>query len=233
MTTASFLFICICVYVVWVFVYFVRHSSSQRYIRITISVFFAWILVSGFIGISGFAKDFSTVPPKFAAIVVPAFTLSFLFSFGNGIKSALEKISPFHLIAFQVFRVAVEIVLWLLFLGKQMPVQMSFEGYNFDILAGITAPIIAYFCFVKKSFPIIVAQVWNYASLLLLCNILTIAVVSTPTMFRLFMNEPANTMVANFPYVWLPAFVAPMAMVGHILSLRQLSILRKNDSKGV
>lgn len=233
MTPASFLFLCICAFVVWVFIYFARHSVSHRFSRITISIFLMWVCLSGFIGISGFTSDFTSIPPKFAIILVPAFTLSFLFSFSGGIKEALRTISPFQLIVFQVFRVFVEIVLWLLYHDNVIPVQMSFEGNNFDILAGITAPIIAYLCFKKKSLPLMAAQIWNYVSLLLLCNILVIALVSTPTIFRLFMNEPANTIIATFPYIWLPAFVAPMAMVGHILSLRQLSLLQQNSTQQV
>lgn len=233
MTSASILFLCICAFVVWVFIYFVRHSASQTFSRRTISIFLTWVLLSGLIGISGFAKDFSTIPPKFAIILVPAFTLSFLFSFGSGIKDALRTINPFHLIAFQAFRIAVEIVLWLLYRDNTIPIQMSFEGSNFDILAGITAPFIAYFCFKKKSLPLIIAQIWNYVCLALLCNIIVVALVSTPTIFRLYMNEPANTLVATFPYIWIPAFVAPMAMVGHILSLRQLSLLRLNGTQPV
>jgi hypothetical protein len=42
-----------------------------------------------------------------------------------------------------------------------------------------------------------------------------------PTPFRVFMNEPSNTIVAKFPIVWLPALLVPLAYGLHFLSLRQ------------
>jgi hypothetical protein len=36
------------------------------------------------------------------------------------------------------------------------------------------------------------------------------------------MNEPANTLVAGFPYIVLPGILVPIAYSMHIFSLRQL-----------
>jgi len=47
-------------------------------------------------------------------------------------------------------------------------------------------------------------------------------VLSTPMPFRLFMNEPANTFVTHFPYVWLPGIHVWTALFLHVLLLRQL-----------
>ena len=58
--------------------------------------------------------------------------------------------------------------------------------------------------------------------LLLLGNIAAIAVLSTPLPFRFFMNEPANTIVFNFPFVWLPVFVVPFAALLHVLSIKKI-----------
>ena len=92
----------------------------------------------------------------------------------------------------------------------------------FDVLAGLTAPVIVYLCFVKGTWSRRVAIYWNIAGLLLLLNIVSIAILSTPVPFRVFMNEPANTLVATFPFVWLPAFLVPIAYSMHFFSLRQL-----------
>jgi hypothetical protein len=56
----------------------------------------------------------------------------------------------------------------------------------------------------------------------LLFNIVIISILSTPTPFRFFMNEPANTIVAAWPFIWLPGFVVPMAFLLHVFSLKQL-----------
>ena len=104
---------------------------------------------------------------------------------------------------------------------------MTFEGRNFDILAGITGPIIAYLAYSKHVIGKTGVIIWNVACLCLLINIVATAILSIPSPFRYFMNEPANTIVTEFPIIWLPAFLVPLAYSLHFLSLRQL-INQKN-----
>ena len=63
---------------------------------------------------------------------------------------------------------------------------------------------------------------WNIFGLVLLANIVTIAILSMPTEFRIFMNEPANIFVAHIPYVWLPTVLVQTALLGHLLLFRWL-----------
>jgi hypothetical protein len=69
--------------------------------------------------------------------------------------------------------------------------------------------------------------IWNLFGLGLLINILSIAILSMPTPFRVFMNEPSNTIVTQFPVSLLPGLLVPLAYGLHFLSLRKLS-LEKN-----
>jgi len=43
-----------------------------------------------------------------------------------------------------------------------------------------------------------------------------------PTPLRAFANEPASTFAASWPWVWLPAFLVPAALFGHLLAFRKL-----------
>jgi hypothetical protein len=43
------------------------------------------------------------------------------------------------------------------------------------------------------------------------------------------MNEPANTLVAKFPFILLPGVLVPLAYGLHILSLRQIYLSGKNS----
>jgi hypothetical protein len=97
---------------------------------------------------------------------------------------------------------------------------MTFEGRNFDVVSGLTAIVIAILVTNKKISPSIVIA-WNFLGLALLINIVAIAIMSMPTPFRVFMNEPANTIVTRFPVVWLPALLVPLAYGLHFLSFRQ------------
>ena len=63
---------------------------------------------------------------------------------------------------------------------------------------------------------------WNVLGALLLANIVGVALLSAPTPFRLFMNEPANTFITRAPWVWLPAVMVLAAVMGHALVFRWL-----------
>ena len=112
-------------------------------------------------------------------------------------------------------------MLWVKVSQGLLPVQMSFEGRNFDILSGLAALPVGYFCFVRKTWPSWAVLVYNIAGLLLLLNVTVIAVLSMPTPLRAFHNEPANTLVGQFPFIYLPGFLVPLAYTLHIFSIRQ------------
>ena len=204
-----------------------ERPKQKRILQKVIGSLMLWMFVLSGLSLSGFFSKFDTMPPRFVIIVlVPLVTLIWVLLISKTTKHILTYVPKQTIINLQVFRVIVEILLWLLFIQNLLPIQMTFEGRNFDILAGVTAPLVAYFGIVKYQWPRSVLIVWNIISLGLLINIVTIAILSFPTPFRHFMNEPANTIVAEFPFVWLPGFLVPLAYGLHFLSLRQLISLK-------
>ena len=207
-----------------------KANLSTRGLYLTLFTLFVWLAFISSLSLSGFLQNFEAIPPRmFIALVFPAVAMIFFLRAPNT-TVLVQQIPPQWFVYIQSFRILMEIILWLLFLGNVMPIQMSFEGLNFDILVGLTAPICAYLCFGKKPYYRI-GLLWNIAGLLLLANIVTIAVLSMPTPLRGFMNEPANTFVASMPFTLLPAFVVPVAMYMHALSIKQLLVL--SAKKGI
>jgi hypothetical protein len=51
---------------------------------------------------------------------------------------------------------------------------------------------------------------------------MTVMILSTPTVFRLFPNEPSAAFIARFPAIWLPTVFFPAAWAGHLLLFRRL-----------
>jgi hypothetical protein len=102
------------------------------------------------------------------------------------------------------------------------PDIMTFHGRNVDILVGLSAPLVAYYCFVRRAWPERVALWWNWAGILILLNVVVQAQLSAPTPFRVFVTQPPTTFIAHVPYIWLPAFLVPLAWLLHAVSLRQL-----------
>lgn len=201
-------------------------EERRRNVLTSILIIFVWLTFTNIISMSGLLDDFTSMPPKFLLVTIPPLVIILLLFRSKQFHDLFDNLGSFWIIYAQSFRVIMEFILWLLYRYHVIPVQMTFEGRNFDILIGASAPFVAYFCYIKKSWSLKVALVWNMAGLLLLGNIVAVAVLSTPYPFRYFMNEPANTVIFHMPFIWLPAFVVPFAFLLHLVSLRRL-VLKK------
>ena len=103
---------------------------------------------------------------------------------------------------------------------------MTVEGRNFDVLSGLTAPLIFYFGYIRKRLNKTFLLLWNFSCLALLLNVVVIAVLSAPLPFQKFAFDQPNNAVLYFPFVWLPSFVVPVVLFSHLASIRQLLMRR-------
>jgi hypothetical protein len=197
-------------------------DESRKNLAVSIIVLLAWLLFTLIIAMSGYLTDYSDKPPHILLVTLPPLVIFVLLFQSKSFHEFCAPLDNFWFVYPQAFRILVEFILWLLYRYQVIPVQMTFAGGNYDILTGLSAPFIAYYCFSKKSWSPKVALVWNFAGLLLLVNIVTIAMLSTPYSFRHFTNEPANTIPFYFPFVWLPSVVVPFALLLHLLSIKRL-----------
>ena len=74
---------------------------------------------------------------------------------------------------------------------------------------------------------------WNIIAVSLLANIVGTALTTMPGPLALDWPGPPATIVATWPFVWLPAFLVPVALFGHVLSLRQLFAPGASEPSGV
>lgn len=180
-----------------------------------------WAIFTSIWSLSGRMQDFSGFPLNLAPVMILPLIVMLIVTFSGTVKEILCHIEPQAIIRLQSFRFFVELVIWVLFIENMLPIQMTFEGRNLDILTGITAPIVAWLAANKKINKTVLVF-WNIVCLGFLINILTVAILSMPTPIRQFFNEPANVAVTKFPYEFLPVFLVPLAYTLHFFSLRQL-----------
>ena len=183
------------------------------------SAFFMWLAVTGVLSCTANLRDFSQRPPKLMVFVGLAFVGIYFASYFPAFSKLIGSPGLAWLIGLQVFRVAVEIFLDLGYRAGFVPVQMTLEGRNWDVLTGLTALPMAWLV-AKDKAPKWLIYAWNTMGLALLLNVMTIAVLSMPTPLRHFHNEPPNTFVAYFPYVWLPTYLVQVAWMSHSLIFR-------------
>jgi hypothetical protein len=193
----------------------------------TTFILLTWIGLLTILSINGFFTDFSKLPPRPALAMLIPLPIIFLIAFSKAGTQLLETAPSHWLVFMQSFRIIVELLLLFAFIAGKLPVQMTFEGRNFDVLTGLFALPVGYLLAKKKTYAPKLAIAFNIIGIILLLNILLIAVLSMPTSIRYFMNEPSNTLVGQFPFILLPGVLVPIAYTMHIFSLRQL--LAKQD----
>lgn len=190
----------------------------------------AWLALQAAVGLSGFYTVTNTVPPRFVLLIGPPLLLiAALFATNRG-RLFIDGLHTKWLTLLHAVRLPVEMGLLWLALHKYVPQLMTFEGRNFDIVSGLTAPVVFYFGYVKKSLGRNVLLGWNLLCLTLLINIVINAVLSAPLPFQQFAFDQPNVALLYFPFVWLPCFIVPAVALSHIVCLRQLLRQRSVDA---
>ena len=181
-----------------------------------------WLGVQAAIGLSGFYTVTDTMPPRFLLLIVPPFLLIALCFFTQKGRALLDNLDLKWLTILHVVRVPVEAVLFWLFVEKYVPELMTFEGRNLDILSGLTAPVMYYLVFIRKSAGRKTMLAWNLVCLALLLNIVINAILAAPFAFQQFAFDQPNVAILNFPFSWLPTFVVPLVLFAHLASIRKI-----------
>lgn len=200
--------------------YFFSRATSEP--RVVLLVLMAWLALQGFIALSGFYTVTDVLPPRFLLGILPPLAFIFyLFLSPNG-RLFIDGLDLKALTLLHVVRIPVELVLFWLFSYKTIPQLMTFEGRNFDILSGISALLVYYFGFIKKSLNKKFILAWNFICLALLVNIVINAFLSFPFPFQQFAFDQPNMAILYFPFVWLPALVVPLVLFSHLAAIRKL-----------
>jgi len=219
----SIVFIFTTLLTVWLFLRSIPISVRNKLpSRILSFVLPFWLLLQGALSIGDFYHYPDAVPPRFFVFgVLPTIILVAIYLVFFR-KDFIDELSLKALTLLHVVRVAVEITLLWLFQASQVPQIMTFEGRNFDILSGLTAPLIYFLAFRngKTNRPLLI--VWNLIALGLLINIVTIAFLSSKSPIQKLALDQPNVGVTYFPFIWLPTIVVPIVLFSHLTSLWKL-----------
>jgi len=183
----------------------------------------AWCLLQSIFAYTDFYRDYQCIPPNFLmAGVFPLLLVIGIVLINPATYRSLLLIPLVNLTWVHIIRIPVEIGMLWLFSEKLVPQIMTFEGYNFDIIAGISAPIVAYFGISKKNISRRVLLIWNIISLLFLLNAICIGLLSAPFPFQQLGFEQSNIAIFYFPFILLPTVIVPIALFAHLVSIVNL-----------
>lgn len=196
----------------------------------TLLILLSWLALQGIVGYNEFYADTKAFPPRFLLLVLPPMLLILLLFVTKSGKRYIDRMDSGILTALHIVRIPVEVVLYLLFLNKAVPQLMTFEGRNFDVFSGLSAGLVYYFGYVKKTLPAKVILFWNVVCLCLLLNIVVIAILSAPFPFQQFAFDQPNIAVLYFPFVWLPGCLVPLVLLSHLICIRHLIFSSQKNS---
>ena len=210
----------------------VEKEKSKKIKKYTLTSLFLWLGILGILNIGGYFQNEEQVGFRVMLVLIPPFILiAYLMLSKSFSKNVLSILPGKWLIHIQSFRIVTEIIFWLGYMGGFVPFQMTIEGFNYDIMVGITAYIAASVFFARGRFQKFEVFIWNIFGLALLLNIFVIGFLSIPSSFRVFMNEPANMMIGYFPFIWIAGFIVPFAFAMHVFSIKQIFIISKRKFK--
>lgn len=209
-------------------VYFIYKAS--HYSKPVLAMIAGWLAIQSLVAYSGFYTITNTVPPRFLLLVLPPLAFIVLLFFTKRGKRFIDSLDIKTLTLLHSIRIPVEIILLWLFLQKTIPQIMTFEGRNFDIISGISALLIYYFGFIRKTLNKKWIIAWNFLCLALLINIVAIAILAAPFTFQKLAFDQPNVAVLYFPFVWLPCFIVHVVLLSHLASIRQLLKVKEKAS---
>ncbi|TGE20202.1 hypothetical protein [Hymenobacter elongatus] len=181
-----------------------------------------WLTLQAIVARTGFYQQLQALPPRIVLFGIGPTVLVILYLLlSRRGRELTSRLSPASLTGLSVVRVPVEIGLYALAGQYLVPELMTFAGRNFDILAGLTAPLVAY-AYARGRLGRRGMVAWHLAALALLLNIVVLALLAAPTPLQQLAFEQPNVAVVRFPFVWLPVFIVPVVAFTHLVVLRRL-----------
>lgn len=216
-------FVSIVVAVLFFIVYCIQHAipKSKKSALFVFGILILWIAILSILALTDYFLDFS-LPPKMLLFVAFAFVVIFILLGFTTWREVLNNIPITTLHYIHIVRVPIEMVLWWMAIGKSIPMDFTFEGTNFDIVSGISAPFAAVFLVDGKKRRRLWAIIWNVSALGLLACITLKSATRLPYFTAVLEGPDSFAGLFQFPYILLPTFVLPTIAFAHLVSLNQL-----------
>ncbi|MEO6038908.1 MAG: hypothetical protein ABIQ93_10880 [Saprospiraceae bacterium] len=204
---------------------FYRASHSRLLLFITLG----WLGLQAALALTGFYINERTTPPHFLLLIAPVvLPILATFRFKKG-RRFLDALDLRWLTLLHTARLPMDLVLYWLYQAEEVPWKITFAGCNFDILIGLTAPLVAWLAFGPKGtlrYPKWLLA-WNLVGLALLLILATLAIASLPTALQSLSFQRPLVGILYFPYNWMPCGIFPLVFLAQLVGLRRLSI-KKN-----
>jgi hypothetical protein len=200
-----------------------RGEAAEQTRRWLLGTSFGAVLWLGITGIASASGSLRThaLPPPIALFMLSSVVVAVLAAFSRLGTRLIDGLPIAAIVGVQAFRLPLELVLHRWHAEGVVPIQMTYSGLNFDILTGTSALLLGLWLALRKAPPArALVLAWNVFGMLLLLNVMTIAVLSSPLPIRMFTEGVPVLLAFYFPYGWIVPFCVGGALFGHLIVFR-------------
>ena len=203
---------------------FANNTTRKKFINRAGLIMLIWLVYITLLSMKGVFVSQSLPPRIPVLLVLPAFAFIGFFFLSGKFKKLIDATPASWPVRFQVFRVGVELLLAAAFVQHKLPVEATFEGYNFDILIGIAAPILGWLAFKNERQSKIAVILFNIAGLITLSVV--VFILTSQAYFPSVWHKQESILgqgFGTFPFTYLAGFLMPVAVFMHIFSFVRIA----------
>jgi len=174
-----------------------------------------WLVATGLPSAMGFFHEGNLVPwlPLFLTFFLSIATGIALSNIGRRLASSVPLVA---LVAYQGFRLPLELVLHVWVDAGVVPEQMTWTGANIDVWSGVAAVVAVPWVLRWPR----LAWIPSVVGFVLLLNVVRTVVQSMPTPLQRY-DEPV-LLALSFPEVWIASVCVAGAWMAHLVTFRAL-----------
>ncbi|WP_272148601.1 hypothetical protein [Tenacibaculum aiptasiae] len=203
----SISFILLTVYTVFMFI------KSNKLSITTATIFLVWIVlisILSYIGVYHFQEGDSV--SRFGLIIIPT-TVFILYLLRA--KTVYNTRDIRWSTALHIVRFPVELLLFQLAIREWLPMEMTYKGWNFDIIPGITAILLVVWMHYKTINRQLLIG-WNIIGVCLVLFVFINGVLSQEMLYQRYGYAVPNKGIAYFPIILLAGVIVPVVVYTHI-----------------
>jgi hypothetical protein len=184
-----------------------------------------WFLAVTAAAVAGAWLDLAA--PRALGYLVPALALSLVLWRAGWLRAAVQALSPSAIPWLQTLRIGGGLTLFAAWASGFAPWSWAATAGAGDILVGLGAAAVAAFLGTGLAGSRTAAIAWNVFGLVDITHTLVRGLLAAPGPQQRIFETPPNLVPMVFPFIYLPAFIVPLTILLHILSLQQLARMRR------
>jgi len=197
-------------------------ATRARIVRVTSTVLVGWFTVAVALAVLGVYHVAGDRLPTIEFGIMAPILIGVLLIWRSSILSRVVDILPRHwVIAVQFYRVE-GVTFLILYASGLLPGVFALPAGAGDVATGLMALIIAIGATRHGELRSRTVLLWNVFGIADLIIALTTGFLSSPSPLQRFAFDHPNQLISMFPFVLIPTFLVPLAILLHIISLRQL-----------